>query len=44
MAMKMSFENKRLGNGDYFVILPFSSHLPLITDQALNGQVEELLK
>ena len=42
-ASKMSLENKHLGNGDYFVIIAYSSHL-LLTEHAANGLVEAPLK
>ena len=37
---KTSLENKQLGNGDYFVIIAFSSHPLLMTEHAANGLVE----
>ena len=42
-AMKRSLENKRLRNGDYFVIIASSSH-PLLTEHAANGLLEARLK
>ena len=42
--MKMSLENKHLGNGNYFVIFASSSHLLLLTEHAANGLFEAPLK
>ena len=39
-ATKTSLENKHLGNGDYFVIIAFSSHPLFLTEHAGNGLVE----
>ena len=38
-ATKTSLENKHLGNGDYFVIIAFSSHPLLFTEHAANGLI-----
>ena len=43
-ATKTSLENKHLGNGDYFVIIAYSSHPLLLTEHAANGLVEPPLK
>ena len=43
-ATKTSLENRRLGNGDYFVIIASSSHPLLLTKHAANGLVEAPLK
>ena len=43
-ATKTSLENRRLGNGDYFVIIAFSSHPLLLTEHAANRLVEAPLK
>ena len=39
-ATKTSVENKHLENGGYFVIIASSSHPLLLTEHAVNGQVE----
>ena len=44
IAMKMSLENKHLGNGDYFVIITSSSHPLLLTEHPANGLIEVPLK
>ena len=41
---KTLIENKRLGNGDYFVIIASSSHSLLLTGHAANGLVNAPLK
>ena len=41
---KTSHENKHLGNGDYFVIIAFSSHPLLLTEHAANGLVQAPFK
>ena len=41
---KTSLENKRLGNGDYFVIIASSSHPLLLIEHAANGPGEVPLK
>ena len=44
-AKLLPLENKRLGNGDYFVIIAASSHIPLLLkEHAENGLVEAPLK
>ena len=43
-ATKMSLENKRLGNSDYFVTIVSSSHPLLLTEHAANGLIEGELK
>ena len=44
MATKTSLEDKRLGNGDYFVIFASSSHPLFFTEHAGNGLVEAPFK
>ena len=44
LKQQTSFENKRLGNGDYFVVIASSFHPLLLTEHAANGLVEAPLK
>ena len=43
-ATKTSFENKRMENGGYFVMIASFSHHLLLTEHAENGLVEAPLK
>ena len=44
LKQQTSFENKRLGNGDNFVVISSSLHPLLLTEHAANWLVEAPLK